>query len=40
MLSDVASYSTASMNDDDKVLIVTKVTSDKTHEASENGNAG
>jgi sigma-B regulation protein RsbU (phosphoserine phosphatase) len=39
VLSDVASYSTASMNDDDKVLIVLKVTSDKTQEASANGDA-
>jgi phosphoserine phosphatase RsbU/P len=40
VLSDVASYSTASMNDDDKVLIVMKVTSDKSQEVSANGNAG
>jgi sigma-B regulation protein RsbU (phosphoserine phosphatase) len=38
VLSDVASYSTASMNDDDKVLIVLKVTSDKSEEVSGNGN--
>jgi sigma-B regulation protein RsbU (phosphoserine phosphatase) len=38
VLSDVASYSTASMNDDDKVLIVMKVTSDKSEEVSGNGN--
>jgi sigma-B regulation protein RsbU (phosphoserine phosphatase) len=38
VLSDVASYSTASMNDDDKVLIVLKVTSEKSQEVSTNGN--
>jgi sigma-B regulation protein RsbU (phosphoserine phosphatase) len=38
VLSDVASYPTASMNDDDKVLIVMKVTSDKSQEVSGNGN--
>lgn len=36
VLADVASYPTASMNDDDKVLIVLKVTSDHQPEA-ENG---
>jgi sigma-B regulation protein RsbU (phosphoserine phosphatase) len=38
VLSDVASYSTAGMNDDDKVLMVVKVTSDKSQEAFANGN--
>jgi hypothetical protein len=33
VLSEVSSYSTASMNDDDKVLIVMKVTADKSGEA-------
>src|SRR5262249_34964776 len=37
VLSEVAAYSTASMNDDDKVLIVMKVTSDAAAEISENG---
>jgi phosphoserine phosphatase RsbU/P len=35
VLTDVSSYPTASMNDDDKVLIVMKVTADQSEEANE-----
>jgi phosphoserine phosphatase RsbU/P len=35
VLSEVSSYATASMNDDDKVLLVLKVTADKGQEAAE-----
>src|SRR5262245_42415052 len=38
VLSEVAAYSTASMNDDDKVLIVMKATADKSSETRETGN--
>lgn len=37
ILSEIATYATASMNDDDKVLIVMKVTEDKNQEAARNG---
>lgn len=37
ILCEISSYATASMNDDDKVLIVMKVTEDKHLEAARNG---
>jgi len=37
ILSEIATYTTASMNDDDKVLLVMKVTEDKHLEAARNG---
>lgn len=40
VLSEVSSYPAASMNDDDKVLIVMKVTADKSGEALEKGQIG
>jgi sigma-B regulation protein RsbU (phosphoserine phosphatase) len=39
VLSEVAACSTASMNDDDKVLIVMKVNAEKKTEAPDNGNS-
>jgi phosphoserine phosphatase RsbU/P len=40
VLTEVSSYSTASMNDDDKVLIVMKVSADKSGEPVEDGASG
>jgi sigma-B regulation protein RsbU (phosphoserine phosphatase) len=40
VLAEVSAYSTASMNDDDKVLIVLKVTADKDATVEEAKNAG
>jgi sigma-B regulation protein RsbU (phosphoserine phosphatase) len=40
VLGEVSSYSTASMNDDDKVLIVMKVTADSKTEMAGNGKGG
>ena len=40
VLAEVSAYSTASMNDDDKVLIVFKVTADKEAAVEEAKTAG